>query len=73
MIHPADDLWSHITRRPTSLLRVIFLLFSSYPEISDPEVPIFLKHQILRLEISMYNPFRVDKLKSIYDTSHYEL
>lgn len=73
MIHPANDFRSHITRRTTGFLWVIFLFLPSYPEISNPEVPIFFKHQIFRFEISMYNPFWVDKLKSIDDTSHYEL
>ena len=73
MVHPANDLRSHIARRPTGLLRVAFLLLPRHSKVSDPQVPIFLEHQILRLQISMDNPFRVYELESIDDAPNDEL
>ena len=53
VIHPANDLRSHIARRSTGLLGVVLLLPAGHPEISDPEIPALLEDQILRLEVAM--------------------
>lgn len=64
VIHPADDLRSHIPRSSAGLLRVILLLPAGNPKISDPEIPAFLKHQVLRLEVAMYDAPSVSVLQS---------
>lgn len=73
VIHPADDLWSHIPRRSAGLLRVVFLLPASHPEISDPEVSAFLKDQVLGLEVAMDDAPRVGVLKAKHNATRDEL
>lgn len=73
VIHPADDLRSHIARRSAGLLRVILLLPAGNPEISDSEIPAFLKHQILRLEVAMYDAPSVGVLQSKHNAPRDEL
>ena len=68
MIHPTDNFRSHISRSTTCLFRISFFPLPSNPKISDPEIPIFLKHQILRFKIPMNSPLAMYILESQYDT-----
>ena len=70
MIHSADDLRGHISRRATSLLGIIILPFASDPKIRNPGIPIFLKHNILRLQIPMNNILRMHVLQSQENTAN---
>lgn len=73
MIHPANDLRSHIPWRSAGLLRVILLLPAGHPEISDPEIPAFLEDQILRLEIAMDDALSMCVLQSKHNATRDEL
>ncbi len=63
MIHSADDLRSHIARCTTGFLRIVFLFLPGYSEVSDSQVAALLEDKVLRLEISVNDPLRVDILK----------
>lgn len=70
MVHSADDFRSHVARSAAGLFRVVLSSLPCHSEVSDPQVSIFLENQVLRLEISMNDPFRVDKLQTQDDTPY---
>ena len=69
MVHPADHLRRHVPRSPAGLLRVALLPLPSHPKVSDPQVAVLLKDQILRLQVTMDDPLGVKILQAEDDTS----
>jgi hypothetical protein len=57
VVHSADDLRRHVTGGSTGLFRVIGFSFASDSEISEAEVPIFLKNEILGFKVSVDDSF----------------
>lgn len=72
MILPIDNLRSHISRRPTSILIIIRNPNPSDTHISNPEISPLIDDQILRLDITMDNIIRMDILKPQYYTADEE-
>lgn len=72
MVHPADDLRSHITWSPAGLLWIALFSFAGHPKISNSEVTVLFKNQILRLKVPMDDSLGVDVLKSQNDATRYE-
>lgn len=72
MIHPTDDFWGHISRGTARLLWVIIFLFSGHAEICDSGIAIFLKHNILWLQVAMDYVMGVHVLQGYEDTAYYE-
>lgn len=64
------DFRSHISRSSRSVTRIICLLFSSYPQISHPNIPITIQNKVLRLNIPMYNLIIMQVFQPQKDTCH---
>lgn len=64
MIHPTNDLRSHISGSSTSLFRVAFFPLACNPKVSNPQISVFFKDQVLRFEVSVDDSFGVDILKA---------
>ena len=64
MILPAHHLWSHITWSSTCIATVIGLHDTSNPQISHPQIPTFIKNQVLRLDIAMDNIVEMQVLQT---------
>lgn len=73
MIHAANDFRSHVSRRSAGFFRVVLLSSSGHSKVSDPKIAILLKHQVLRLQISMNDALGMYILKRKDDTSSNKL
>ena len=72
MVHSADDLRSHVSWSATGLLRIAFFPFASHSEVSNSEVAVLFKNQILGFEVSMDDSFGMDVLKAEHYTPCHE-
>jgi len=64
---------SHIPRCSTVFVIIVRVPFSSNSIIGQPQVPMSIKHQILWLNISMYNPLIMSRLQRLHQTSNKKL
>lgn len=72
MVLSAHDLGSHVARGSTGVFLVLWIPNPSNSKISDPEIPIGLKHQVLRLDVSVNYSFVMHVFKSYDNTSDVE-
>ena len=55
MILPINHFRRHITRRPRRILKILLLHHPCNPHICQPQVPLLVNYDILRLYIAMTN------------------
>lgn len=72
MAFPQHDLWSHIARSSTGILVIVLPDHSRDAEISESEVSIGVKDQILWLKIAMDNAMTMEVFQCKDDTREKE-
>ncbi len=73
MVLPAHDLGSHVSWSATGVSTIIWLDQSSNSQICYSEITLFIKYQVLRLNISMNNIIQVQELQTNKYTPYEEL
>jgi hypothetical protein len=53
MILLQKHFWRHVPECPAGLLMVIRSLNTSHSEIGDPDIATMIKHEVLRLDVTM--------------------
>jgi hypothetical protein len=66
VILPTHDLRSHVPGRAGRVLRVLLSPISCDSEIGDPEVPLVVDDEVLRLDVSVYNLL----LMAVFEPGH---
>ena len=61
---PAHDFGGHLARRPRSVFTVVGVPDARDAEVSYTQVASFVKYQILRLDVSVQDAVRVQKLEA---------
>lgn len=73
MVLPAHDFRCHVTRCATRISTVVRLHYSRNTQVRDPQESLIIKHQILRLDISMDDVIEMQELQSNDHTSYEKL
>lgn len=73
MILPTHHFRGHIARCTARVFLVLWIPDPCNPKVSHPQVPLSIKDQIFRLDVSMNNALIVHILKSLNDASRKEL
>jgi hypothetical protein len=68
-----ENLGSHVARRPRGVFHIVnFPLFAD-PKVSQSQIALLLKYNIFRLDVPMDEPFPVDVLQGLHQTSSEKL
>ncbi len=73
MVHPANNLWGHVSRCPTGFLCVVLFSLSSDSEVSNSSITIFLKHNILGFQVPVNNVAGVNILQGQDNAADHKL
>lgn len=60
MVASAHDFGSHITRGTAGVIGILISQFSGYAQIGDSKVSVTIEHQVLRLDIAVYDALRME-------------
>ena len=72
MILPTHYFRSHIVRGARCLTRIVWGLDSRHTKISQPQVPIIVEYEVLRLYVSVDYLCFVHSFQSMYETGNEE-
>lgn len=61
---PQKHLWRHVAWSAAGVVRVVGALDPRDAEVCQVQVPVFIEHQILWLDVSMNDALRVDVIES---------
>ena len=70
MIHSTDNLGRHISRGPTSFISIFFPPFSCHSEISYSHIASLFEYDVLGLQISVDDIFRMNVFKGLNNATH---
>ena len=73
MILPTHHLGRHVSRCTTCICIIVGLDDPCDPEICHTNVALFVKDQVLGLDVSVDDVVEMEKLKSVYDRGDKEL